>query len=76
MEWKFARPIAFGDTVRVISRIVSLEPRSRGRRALVTWHRRLVNQRDETLQEGLIQTLVRGRSAYLSSEESSVSSSQ
>ncbi len=76
MEWKFARPIVFGDTVRVISRIVSLEPRSRGRRALVTWHRRLVNQRDETLQEGLTQTLVRGRAAYLSSEESAVSRSQ
>jgi 3-hydroxybutyryl-CoA dehydratase len=76
VEWKFARPVAFGDTVRVISRIVSLEPRSRGRRALVTWHRRLVNQSDETLQEGLIQTLVRGRAASLSSEESSVSSSQ
>jgi len=76
VEWKFARPVAFGDTVRVISRIVSLEPRSRGRRALVTWHRRLVNQSDETLQEGVIQTLVRGRAASLSSEESSVSSSQ
>lgn len=61
LEWKFHRPIAFGDTVRVISRVVALESRSRGRRGVVTWHRRLVNQEGETVQEGLTQTLVRAR---------------
>ena len=58
-----------------MSRVVSLEPRSRGRRALVTWHRRVINQQDQTVQEGLTQTLVRGR-AQLAKEESSVTSSQ
>ena len=61
LEWKFLAPIAFGDTIRVISRVAALEPRSRGRRGVVTWHRRLVNQHGKTVQEGLTQTLVRGR---------------
>lgn len=61
LEWKFLHPIAFGDTVRVITRVHALEPRARGRRGTVTWHRRLVNQAGATLQEGLTQTLVRSR---------------
>jgi acyl dehydratase len=61
LDWKFLHPIAFGDTLHVISRVVALEPRSRGRRGIVTWHRRLVNQHGKTLQEGTTQTLVRSR---------------
>jgi len=61
LEWKFLAPIAFGDTIRVITRVAALEPRSRGRRGVVTWHRRLVNQHGRTVQEGLTQALVRGR---------------
>jgi 3-hydroxybutyryl-CoA dehydratase len=61
LEWKFLHPIAFGDTIRVITRVVLLEPRSRGRRGIVTWHRRLVNQHGKMLQEGMTQTLVRSR---------------
>jgi acyl dehydratase len=59
LEWRFLQPIAFGDTIRVISRVVALEPGSQGRRGVVTWHRRLVNQNGETVQEGRTQTLVR-----------------
>ncbi len=61
IEWRFLLPIAFGDTVRTISRIVQLEPQARGRRGVVTWHRRLVNQDGATVQEGRTQTLVRAR---------------
>jgi 3-hydroxybutyryl-CoA dehydratase len=60
-EWKFLHPIAFGDTVHVVSRVESLEPRARNRRAVVTWKRQLIDQHGKTLQEGLTQTLVRGR---------------
>jgi acyl dehydratase len=60
-EWKFLHPIQFGDTIRVITRVQALEARSRGRRGVVTWHRRLVDQKGKTLQEGLTQTLVRAR---------------
>jgi acyl dehydratase len=63
LEWKFLQPIAFGDTIRVVSRVVSLEPRARGRRGVVTWHRSLLNQDDATVQEGLTQTLVKTRAA-------------
>jgi 3-hydroxybutyryl-CoA dehydratase len=61
LEWKFLRPIFFGDTVGVTSRVAALEPKARGRRGVVTWHRKLVNPTGETLQEGLTQTIVRGR---------------
>jgi acyl dehydratase len=74
-EWKFLEPIRFGDTIHVVTRVVSLEPRPRGRRGVVTWHRRIVNQHGKTLQEGLTQTLVRGRILPAASE-SSVASDQ
>jgi acyl dehydratase len=62
LEWKFHLPIAFGDTLRVISTIEAIEPQARGRRGRVTWHRRLLNQDDQLVQEGRTQTLVRARS--------------
>ncbi len=62
MEWKFLRPIALGDTVHVLTKVAELESRSRGRRGVVTWHRQLVNQHGEVVQEGRTQTLVRSRS--------------
>ena len=61
LEWKFLLPIAFGDTIRVISLIEELEPQAKGRRGVVTWHRRIVNQHDQIVQQGRTQTLVRGR---------------
>lgn len=60
-DWAFREPIVFGDTVRVISRVVTIEPRARGRRGVVTWHRQLINQRGAVVQEGRTQTLVAGR---------------
>ena len=60
VEWKFLEPIAFGDTIRAVTRVVSVEPRARGRRGVVTWQRRLINQRGVTVQEGTTQSLVRG----------------
>ena len=68
-EWKFLLPIYFGDTIRVITRVYGLEARARGRRGVVTWHRRLVNQEGKTLQEGLTETLVRGRCAARTPDE-------
>ena len=46
-------PIRFGDTIHVVTRVVGLEARARGRRGLVTWHRRIINQDGQALQEGL-----------------------
>lgn len=61
--WSFRKPIRPGDTVHVLSRVEKVEPQSRGRRALVTWHRRLVDGNEATLQEGRVVTLVLGRPA-------------
>jgi 3-hydroxybutyryl-CoA dehydratase len=63
LEWHFREPIFFGDTVHLITRVEALEPRSRGRRGVVTWHRRLVNQEGKTVQEGRTQTLVKASGA-------------
>lgn len=63
LEWNFVRPIAFGDTIHVLTRVEAIEPKSRGRRAEVTWRRTLVNQDGATVQEGRSRTLVRGKSA-------------
>jgi acyl dehydratase len=70
LEWKCLKPIAIGDTVHVISRVISLESRGRGRRGVVTWQRRLVNQDGATVQEGFTQTLVRARSTDQTGTES------
>ncbi len=61
LEWRFLLPIAVGDTLSVVSRIEALHPQARGRRGIVTWHRRIVNQNAQVVQEGRSQTLVRGK---------------
>ena len=62
-RWEFLKPIAFGDTVHVLTRVEAITPRARGRRAEVVWLRRLVNQAGETVQEGRTRTLGKGRAA-------------
>lgn len=61
LEWRFLLPIAFGDTISVISRVEALEVQARGRRGIVTWQRQIKNQDGRIVQEGKTQTLVRGR---------------
>lgn len=61
VEWRFHHPILFGDTIRGLSRVEALEPGGNGRRGVVTWHRRVLNQEDRVVQEGRTQTLVRAR---------------
>lgn len=62
LEWKFLRPIVFGDTIHAASKVESLTPHANGRRGLVTWQRRVFNQEGVLVQEGRTQTLVRARS--------------
>jgi acyl dehydratase len=62
-EWHFREPIFIGDTVRVRTRVVAKESRSRGRRGLITWHRQLVNQEGKIVQEGMSVTMVEGKGA-------------
>ncbi|MFW6170816.1 MAG: MaoC/PaaZ C-terminal domain-containing protein [Planctomycetota bacterium] len=56
-NWEFHKPIYIGDTVYAETEVTDkqLEGRRTGR---VTWHRRLLNQRGEVLQSGVLETLV------------------
>jgi 3-hydroxybutyryl-CoA dehydratase len=62
-EWKFLEPVYIGDTIRVRTKLVTKEERARGKRALITWQRDIVNQKNKTVQQGTIVTLVEGRAA-------------
>ena len=63
LEWTFHKPILFGDTIHVMSRVDAKEPKAKGRRGVITWHRRIINQSGDVVQEGRTQTLVRSRPA-------------
>jgi acyl dehydratase len=60
-EWKFCQPIFIGDTVRAINEVEELEDKGR-RGGKVIWRRQLVNQRNEVVQEGFLETFVARRS--------------
>jgi acyl dehydratase len=62
LEWKFVRPIGFGDTICAVSKVESLAPHTSGRRGVVTWLRQVFNQDGVLVQEGRAQTLVKSRS--------------
>lgn len=61
-EWHFRGPVFIGDTIRLWSKVVEKEVRARGRRGIITWERQIVNQENKVIQEGVITTLVEGRS--------------
>jgi 3-hydroxybutyryl-CoA dehydratase len=62
-EWEFKGPVFVNDTIRVRSRVMGIEPRSRNRRAIITWQRQVLNQADKLVQGGVTITLVEGRAA-------------
>lgn len=60
-EWNFREPVFFGDTIRAVTKVLEKEERSRGKRAMITWGRTILNQHGKIVQEGVTQTLVEGR---------------
>ena len=62
-EWHFREPVYIGDTICVHTRILEKEERSRGRRGVITWERKIVNQEGKVVQEGVTLTMVEGRAA-------------
>ena len=56
-NWEFLRPLYFGDTVFVETTCISRTPSGR-RTGKVAWKRRLINHRDQVVQEGIFETLV------------------
>ena len=56
-DWEFCRPLFFGDTVFVETKC--MEKASAGRRSgKVVWHRKLLNQTNQIVQQGVFETLV------------------
>src|SRR4051794_15107023 len=62
-DWQFKGPVYAGDTIRLRSKVLEKEARSRGRRGVITWHREVVNQEGKVVQDGVTLTLVEGRAA-------------
>lgn len=60
-EWYFRGPVFIGDTIRVRSKVLEKESRSRGKRGAITWQRQILNQEGKVVQEGITLTLVEGR---------------
>jgi acyl dehydratase len=72
-DWQFRGPVFIGDTLRVHTKLVEKEVRARGRRAVLTWHRQLINQNGKVVQEGFTQTIVEGRGAVTPKPDDSTS---
>jgi len=53
--------VFIGDTIRMKTKVLEKEERSRGKRGVVTWQRTIVNQHGKAVEEGVIVTLVEGR---------------
>jgi 3-hydroxybutyryl-CoA dehydratase len=60
-DWQFKLPVFIGDTIRITTKVLEKEERSRGRRGLITWMRVIRNQEGKIVQEGITTTLVEGR---------------
>jgi acyl dehydratase len=58
-NYKFLKPVFIGDTVRGESEILEKHETSKPDRGVVVQHVRVLNQRDEVVQEGEFVTLVR-----------------
>lgn len=60
-EWKFSKPILFGDTVRVRTTVLETRKASRPGTGVLRRRMELVNQRGEVAQSGVFVSLVRAR---------------
>lgn len=60
LEWKFRGPVRIGDSVRFHLRVARARGAGRSQ-GLVVFESRLVNQREETVQEGTWSLIVRKR---------------
>jgi acyl dehydratase len=60
-DWNFKSPVFPGDTIHVVSKVLSKEVRARGRRGEIAWQRQIFNQDNKLIMEGISLTLVEGR---------------
>jgi acyl dehydratase len=61
LRWKFKGPIKIGDTIRVRARVSGKKDADKPDRGVVTLERRVLNQRDEVVQEGDTDVMVERR---------------
>lgn len=62
-EWRFRRPVFFGDTLHARVTIVEKRETSRPDRGILVRRVEVFNQRDELVQEGYLNIMVRRRPA-------------
>jgi acyl dehydratase len=61
LRWKFKGPIKIGDTIRVRARVSGKKETLKPDRGVITVERRVLNQRDEVVQEGETDLMVERR---------------
>ena len=52
LTWQFKAPIFVGDTIHVEQTVKSLQPGSSGRHGVLTFEKKVINQRHEVVQTG------------------------
>lgn len=61
LEWRFTGPVKFGDTIRCEMRVLETKPSKKSDRGVVRLDFRVINQRDEPVQEGVFNLLMKRR---------------
>lgn len=61
LRWKFKGPIKIGDTIRVRARVAAKRETAKPDRGLISLERKVLNQRDEVVQEGETDLMVERR---------------
>jgi acyl dehydratase len=75
-EWKFLKPILFGDTVHLRASVVSARTTSKPDRGVLVRKMELLNQRGDVVQAGLMTTMVltRAGAATIAAQQSAEAS--
>ncbi|MFM7318158.1 MAG: MaoC/PaaZ C-terminal domain-containing protein [Isosphaeraceae bacterium] len=60
-NWEFLKPVFFGDTIYVRNTVIGLEPRSRGRRGIVTWTKQVLNHKGQVVQQGTTKIMIKSK---------------
>ncbi len=61
VNWKFAKPIFFGDTIRLKLTVKSVRKTSKPGRGIIVRNVLVYNQNDEIVQEGSFTTMIKSR---------------
>lgn len=59
MTWQFKQPIFIGDTIRVEQVVQDMRPASAGDRGILTFEKKILNQKDDIVQTGTTTILLK-----------------